>query len=516
MGLDSALSIATSGLANINARYATIAQNVANANTPGYIREVSTQQAVTSDGIGLGVRTGKTVLQVDLALQSWAMRQNATVANLETTQTALQAIDASLGTPGSGSDIGSLLGKLQDSFSTLLTNPASTPQQSAVVSAAATLAQGINDLSAAYTAQRQGAQDDLVSAVDTMNSTLATVGQLSDRIIALGPTSLSTADLENQRNAAVQTLSRLVDIKTTVQPNGDLSVITTSGMNLPTHQGTSGGNLPFSIDGANALPGASYAAGTLPGIMLGSVDVTSQLQGGRIGADITLRDTTLPTYQAELDEFAFGLTNRFAAQGLTLFTQPDKTVPVATGVTTQAGYVGYAGTIQVNPKVTADPRAVRDGNTAIAGSPTGASPFTPNNPTTGPAGFTDMITRVLTYTFGSEVQSSIDQPAMATIYTHADGSTLEAPFTAPAKSTLSAFATNLVAAQSQASSVITTNLTNEQALQTSLNEKISAISGVDMDTEMAQMIALQTAYSANARIIAAVQTMYNQLLQAVQ
>src|SRR4051794_17868239 len=110
MGLDAALSIATSGLRNINARYGVIAQNVANANTPGYIREVSTQQAMTSDGISLGVRTGKATLQVDLALQSWSLQQNASVANLETTQTALQAIDASLGTPGSGSDISSLLG----------------------------------------------------------------------------------------------------------------------------------------------------------------------------------------------------------------------------------------------------------------------------------------------------------------------------------------------------------------------------------------------------------------------
>ncbi|MFL5287680.1 MAG: flagellar hook-associated protein FlgK [Rhodopila sp.] len=513
MGLDSALSIATSGLSNINARYATIAQNVANANTPGYLREVSTQQAVTSDGISLGVHTGKTVLQVDLALQSWSLRQNATVANLETTQTALQAIDTSLGTPGSGADIGSLLGKLQDGFSTLLTNPASTPQQSAVVSAAAALAQGINSLSAAYTTQRQGAQDDLVSAVDTLNSTLATIGQLSDRITALGPTSLSTADLENQRNAAVQTLSKLVDIKTTVQPNGDLSVITTSGMSLPTHQGTSGGNLPFSIAGGNALPGSFYPGGGLPGIMLGSVDVTKQLQGGRIGADVTLRDTTLPTYQAELDEFAYGLSSRFAAQGLTLFTRPNGTVPAGGGTQTQSTYVGYAGAIQVNPAVTVNPALVRDGTTAIAGSSAGASAFTPN-PTTGPAGFTTMINRVLTYTFGSEVQQNgALQPAMTTTGLGADG-TLAAPFAAPP--TLAGYATDLVAAQSQVSSTISTDLTNEQAVQTSLNEKISTISGVNMDTEMSQMIALQTAYSANARIIAAVQSMYNQLMQVVQ
>jgi flagellar hook-associated protein 1 FlgK len=512
MGLDSALSIATSGLANINARYSVIAQNVANADTPGYIREVSTQQALTADGISLGVRTGKAMLQVDLALQSWSMRQNATVANLETAQTALQAIDASLGTPGSGSDIGSLLGKLQDGFSTLLTSPASTPQQSAVVSAASTLAQGINSLSEAYTAQRQGAQDDLVSAVGTLNSTLATIGQLSDRIIALRNTSLSTADLENQRNAAVQTLSSLVEIKTTVQPNGDLSVVTTSGMSLPTHEGTSGGSGPFSIAGGNTVPGAFYPGGGLPGIILDGVDVTKQLQGGRIGADVTLRDTTLPTYQAELDELAFHLTSRFAAQGLTLFTDPTGAVPAATGVTAQDGYVGYAGIIQVNPAVTADPRLVRDGTDVVPGSATGASSFTPN-PIGGPAGFTGMISRVLTYTFGSEVQSGVSQPAMATTDLGADAK-LTAPFTAPP--TLAGYATDLVAAQSQTSATISADLTNEQTLQTSLNEKVSTISGVNMDTEMSQMIALQTAYSANARIIAAVQSMYKQLLQAVQ
>ena len=88
--------------------------------------------------------------------------QNATVAGLQTRQTRLQSIDAVQGTPGQGGDIASLLGNLQDQFSTLLNNPDSQPQQSQVVSAATTLAQGINALSDAYTAQRQTAQDNIV------------------------------------------------------------------------------------------------------------------------------------------------------------------------------------------------------------------------------------------------------------------------------------------------------------------------------------------------------------------
>ena len=54
-----------------------------------------------------------------------------------------------------------------------------------MVSSAATLAQGINNLSAAYSSQRQASQNDLGSAVNTLNATLTTIGQLSNQIVAL-------------------------------------------------------------------------------------------------------------------------------------------------------------------------------------------------------------------------------------------------------------------------------------------------------------------------------------------
>ena len=65
--------------------------------------------------------------------------QNATVAGLQTRQSALQAIDAVQGTPGQNTDIASLLGNLQDQFSTLLNDPSNQAQQSQVVSAATNL-----------------------------------------------------------------------------------------------------------------------------------------------------------------------------------------------------------------------------------------------------------------------------------------------------------------------------------------------------------------------------------------
>lgn len=502
MSLDSALSIATGGLANINAQFALISQNVANAATPGYAVEVGNQQALTASGVGMGVQTEPATLQIDQTLQSSLVQQNAAVSAGQTTQTALQSIDSVLGTPGSGSDLGSLLGNLQDGFSTLLTDPSNQAQQSTVVSDAASLAQGINTLSAAYGTQSQAAQDGIVSEVSTLNSTLASIGQISAQIIALKPTDQSVADLENERNAQVQTLSQLVNVKTVEQPNGDLSIFTASGLSLPTQDGAS----PFSIANATTSPGAYYPGGGLPGITLGGVDVTSQMSGGQIGANVTLRDTTLPTAQAALDEFSQGLSDRFAAQGLTLFTSPSGSIPVGGGTPVQSGYVGYAGTIQVNPTVTANPALVRDGTNATAN-------FTPN-PTGGPAGFTTLISNVINYTFGAQSQSGVSQPTLNTTGLGPSG-TLTEPFSATG-GTLAAFATSLVSSQAQQSASVTANLATQQALQTSLSTKASAVSGVSMDSEMSLMLSLQNAYSANARIISTVQTMFTQILQAVQ
>jgi len=57
MGLDTSLSIAAGGLANINAQLALVSQNVANAGTPGYAVEVGSQQEITANGQGLGCVT---------------------------------------------------------------------------------------------------------------------------------------------------------------------------------------------------------------------------------------------------------------------------------------------------------------------------------------------------------------------------------------------------------------------------------------------------------------------------
>jgi len=493
MGLDGALAIASGGLANINGQLALISQNVANASTPEYAAEISTQTSVTANGEGLGVHSGPATRLVDTGLQASVFNENSVVSGLQTEQTALQAIDAAQGTPGQNDDLASLLNNVEDQFSTLLNDPSNQAQQSQVVSSATALTQQINALSTTYSSQRQSAQDTIVTDVATLDSTLDNIGTLNQQIVAAKSIGNSTADLENERDADVQSLSQLVSVKTLVQANGDMLVTTSAGLMLP----TVGAENQLTTSDAIVAPGSWYPGGGVPAITLGGADVTSQFQGGSIGANIELRDKTLPTCQAELDEFAQNLASRFSAQGLALFTDPTGAVPAGGGVPVQSGYVGFAGTIQVNPAVQADPSLVRDGTAA---------------PPPGLAGYPDVIENVLNYTFGSEQSPGVPQPPSNTSGLGASG-TLNAPYTAPP--TLGGIAATLVAAQAQESASTTSQLSTEQAVQTTLASKLAAGSGVSMDTEMSNMISLQNAYGANARVLSTVQAMWTQLLNSV-
>ena len=509
MRLESALANASSGLAAIAQGFGTISQNIANASTADYAREVSTTNDLSAGDQPMGTLAQPATRILNTAIQSQVLAQNATVSALSTAATALSTISAAQGATGASQDIASLLGKLSDSFSTLLNDPSNATQQNAVVAAAGTLTSQINTLSTSYQKARQAAQDSLVSQVSMLNATLATIGGLSRQIVALKGEGQSTADLENQRDAAVDQAGQLAGIRFLAQPDGNLSAYTASGLSVPLD-----GSTGFAIQPATVSAGATYP-GSLPPITRGGVDVTASLTSatgsGSIGANLVLRDQTLPTEQAELDEFSETLSTRFSAQGLTLFTDPTGHVPTPAGTPTQANYIGYAGTIMVNPAIAANPSLVRDGTDVIAGSPTGASAFTPNPPG-GPSGFTTTITRILSYALGSVVQDGVAQPAPATTGLGASG-TLAAPYAA--QPNLASQATALVGAQAADAAQAQASLTDAQSLQTALQKTLSAGSGVSIDTEMSTMIALQNAYGANAKVITAMQSMFTALAQAV-
>ena len=493
MSLDSTLLIASSGLDAINRQLSVVSQNVANASTPGYVEESVPLAAATAGGVGAGVRTGPAQIDVNTQLQAaaWQAQSSASAAN--TTQAALSAIDQVAGSTSASNSISDLLGGLQDQISSLEASPNDQTIQRQVVMQAQQLTGAVNQLSDAGAAQRQGAQDSLVSDIGQLDQALREIGGLSTQIVQAKAAGQSTADLEQTRNQQMSAATNLLGIQFVAQGNGGMQAIA-GGIVLPLDSTT--GNL-FQVSSAQLAPDTPASA--VPGVMLGKQDVTAQLrnQGGSIGANLQLRDQAMPQMQAELDEFSHTLASRFNAQGLTLFTDGSGTVPKGGGTPAQSGYVGMAQTLQVNPAVTANPALVQQGTTG----------------STTPSGSTTLLQNVLTYAFGADSAPGTAQPAPALSGLGVSG-TIQARFGAP--STLAGFAAAMGSAQAQDSAAASTTAETEHATATAMQNQLSAASGVSMDTELSHMIALQNAYSANARIIATAQSMWTDLIGAVQ
>ena len=452
MTLNSVLAQAASGLDSITRRLATVSQNVANANTPGYSREVLPVSSLVADGAGYGVRSEAATRVVDGALQANLVATGGDVAAGQARQSALSAVDAASGSPGSGQDLASLLGSLRDAYSTLGNDPSNEAQQRQVIGQAAALARGVNTLGSAISGQRQSAQDDLVDAVNQANTALRSVGQLSNQIIAAKSLGQSTAELEDQRDAAIATAGALTGAKFLSQDNGDVLAVS-GGTVLPTRSDSG----PLSIAAATLAPGTPASA--VPKLLLNGNPAS--LGGGQIGADLELRDKVLPGLQTNLDGFVQGLAAGFAGQGLALFTDASGTIPPVTSA-------GFAQTVQVNPAVQATPSLVRDGS-----APTGA------------AGNSALINSVL-------------------------GSVL-----ATGPGSLASQASALVANNANLAATASQQLTTNQAVQTSLKTK-QASAGVSVDTELSNLVQLQNSYAANAKVIFAVQTVWDQLLGSVK
>lgn len=157
-----------------------------------------------------------------------------------------------------------------------------------------------------------------------------------------------------------------------------------------------------------------------------------------------------------------------------------------TGAITGAGSekTGLAGRIAVNPKLLADPSRLVVYNT---------SPTTPSGDTTR----ADFILSQLT----SGIQTYTPDTGVGAAKT-------------PFKGSILSFTQQFTAIQGSAATAAASVADGQSVVVATLQNKMSATSGVDIDTEMANLMALQNAYSANARVMSTVNTMYQSLLQA--
>jgi flagellar hook-associated protein 1 FlgK len=451
-GLFGTLSIALSGLSVSQNEMATTSNNVANANTPGYSREVTDIAAGDpivegSLTVGSGVVLEKIDSLRDPILQIQIHQATGQNSSLNASLTELQQIQTQFASSSSG--IGADISNFFNSLQQLSPDPTSVTLRQGVLTAAGTLATDFNTAAQSLQTQRSDIDQSVVQSVSQVNSLTSQIASVDQQIATLQNAKQNTGTLVDKQNSLIQQLSGLIGVAV-IKTDQGISVATANGTALVS------GLQSFALSTQLGGDGVQH-------ILSGTQDITSSLTGGSIAGLIQIRDQEIPGISSSLDQLAAGLAtnlNAANAKGTDLENPPKQGGNIF--ATPPAGGVGAAATLAVtmtDPSLIAassDGTVGSNGNlanlSAVATQPL-ANGQTPVN------AYADLVSQV-----GSDTSNT--------------------------------------SADADSSSLI---------LQ-KLNDENGSISGVSLDEEASNLIQYQTAYQAAARVVSTVNLL---LLDAV-
>ena len=269
------------------------ANNIANANTPGYSREVvdlsentPVETANLTYGTGVNLEQIQSIRDQVLTLQ--IAEQTAQQSGAQTELNALQQVEALFSTPSQG--IGADISAFFNSISQLSTDPSNAALRSAVITAAQNLAISFNQTSQSITTNQLTLNQSVSQTVDQINTLTQQIAHINAQVGAMQQLGKDPGGLEDQENQLINQLSQLTSVSETQ---------TQEGLTLTTGNGTAlvVGNQSYALQ-------VQTGASGMQDVFSNGQDITSTIQGGILGGTIQVRDQDLPGLLNQLDTLA--------------------------------------------------------------------------------------------------------------------------------------------------------------------------------------------------------------------
>jgi flagellar hook-associated protein 1 len=316
MSLSQALSIAMSGLRANQLALSLTSSNVANSDTPGYIRKTVNQIQTSSGSIGAGVSVTGVNRELDLYLQQQIRTEQSGASYADLRSSILSSLQSIYGTPGGTGTLETAFNKLVTAVQGLSTSSDSQSARIGVLNAAQSLTQQLNSMSGGIQSLRSQAESGLNSAVNTANTAMQQIVNLNTQLQSGNTSDAAAAALKDQRDQYVDQLSQLMDIRVIDNGNNQIQVFTNSGVQLV---GAEASTLSFNPQGTvtpNTQWDADPTKSTLGTLTLhfpngGSLNLiqTNSIRSGTIAGYLELRDKTLVQAQTQLDQFAANMSS---------------------------------------------------------------------------------------------------------------------------------------------------------------------------------------------------------------
>lgn len=305
------LSIGISGLQVSQGALKTTGNNITNANTPGYSRERVIIEPQPQQFVGVGyIGSGAKITSVQRVVDQFYIGQlradTSTFNSLDVNATQLGQLDSLLADQSTG--LSPTLQQLFSDFQQASQDPTSVPVRQVVLSDLGTLSQRFNTLYAQLQNQSQTVNQSLDSLTSQVTSLADNIAKLNQSIVDQGGvTGAPPNSLIDQRDELLRQVAELVGVKTVTQSDGMVNVFIGSGQPLVV------GNQ------ANTLSTATSATDpTQRTIQLSagasSVDVTSAVNGGKLGGLVSFQQGTLSSAYNSLGRIAISVADALNTQ----------------------------------------------------------------------------------------------------------------------------------------------------------------------------------------------------------
>jgi len=565
MGLSGALGIASNALEVFSTGIQVAGQNIANANTPGYIQEqlnVSTAPSYQAGSLilGSGVESTGVTQQINQYLQGEILSasSNYSASNqLNTVYTSLQQQLQALG----NNSLSSQMSTFSAALNSLANQPSSAALGAQAVTAGTQLASEITSLRSSIDEQRQQANVNVQQLATQANGLITQIAQLNPQITRMESSGLQQSQagsLVDQRLQDLNQLSQILPVTYTQNDDGSVTVYSGSNYLVSGDQTQQLETVPSSSDDLGTVNiQLSVSGEQLNASSSGTGELIATMQG---------RDNVLGGFEQNLDSLTSNMISQFnqvyaSGQGTAGFSSvtSENAVSDPTAALNQAGlaFTPQNGTFQVevtNQITGQTTTSTMDVNLNGTGSDTTLNSLTSalNGVANVSAAVTPdghlQINAASNYQiqFANDSSNTLADLGINTFFTGSDSTNIGVnsavsqnpqlfasaqgggPSDGSNALALSQFASNPIGALNGQSlnayyNSIVTDIGNkasaETAMSSSLNDYSQSLtaqqqqlSGVSLDQEAIQIMQYQQSYQASAKMVTTVDQLFQTLL----
>lgn len=292
-GINATMSSTLSALLAQQAAINTVSTNIANVNTDGYTRQSSVFTITTSG-------TEETAKRVyDAFLQKQINSSNQALGYWETRSEYLNSVET-IFDESEGSGLSEAMSDFWTAWQDLVNDSSGSTERSVLVSAADTMADTLNTMYSDLTTVQSNIDDDVVDTVASINDTLQKIADLNQQLAQTKASGGDTSTILDSLDSLVTDLSSSLNVKAYTNDTGQVCIQLSDGKALV--DGTKAWSLSTATNATTGLQDVTWVdeGGN-------AYVVNDAITGGKLGAELEIRDEVIPSYQDQLDDLAVAI-----------------------------------------------------------------------------------------------------------------------------------------------------------------------------------------------------------------